>query len=72
EVADAAGDLKLAVLRLSSGSTIALVQVVGNPEPGTSLLQPGDNPRPRGDVLREFLAASQLSKQVVSGLVRRR
>ncbi|MGH3663293.1 MAG: hypothetical protein ACRDTQ_15745, partial [Micromonosporaceae bacterium] len=42
EVADAAGDLKLAVLRLSSGSTIALVQVVGNPEPGTSLLQPGD------------------------------
>jgi len=78
QVPDEMGTLRIAVLRLEtgtaevgtaepgtagSGTVVALLQVVGNPAPGTSLLQAGAA-RP-ADVVREFLAATHLSETVV-------
>jgi hypothetical protein len=63
QVPDEMGELRIAVLRLGSGTVVALVQVVGNPAPGTSLLQAGAVAP--ADVVREFLAATRLSGTVV-------
>jgi hypothetical protein len=63
QVPDEMGALRIAVLRLDSGMVVALVQVVGNPAPGTSLLQAGT--APPQFVVREFLAAARLSEAVV-------
>jgi hypothetical protein len=64
-VADPVGEVRIAVLGLPSGSTVALVQVAGNPVPGTSLLRPGTEPRPRREVLDEFLRETRLTSTVV-------
>lgn len=63
QVPDELGTLRIAVLRLESGTVVALLQVVGNPAPGTSLLQAGAA-SPQA-VVREFLAATHLSETVV-------
>jgi len=65
QVADPVGELRMAVLRLPSGTVVALVQVLGNPVPGTSLLQPGSQPRPHREVIDEFLRATRLAPAVV-------
>lgn len=62
-VPDQLGEVRIAPLRLASGRKVALVQVVGNPEPGTSLLQAeAESPN---DVVREFLADTRLTHDVV-------
>ncbi|HEX6075053.1 MAG TPA: hypothetical protein VFZ32_07290 [Micromonosporaceae bacterium] len=63
QVSDETGELRIAALRLASGKVVALLQVVGNPAPGTSLLQAGAEPP--DDVVREFLVDTQLSDSVV-------
>lgn len=63
DVPDQLGDARVAVLRLASGRVVALAQIVGNPAPGTSLLQTGSaSPR---EVVDEFLADSRLAADVV-------
>jgi hypothetical protein len=63
QVSDEMGELRIAALRLASGKVVALLQVVGNPAPGTSLLQAGAEPP--DDVVREFLVDTQLSDSIV-------
>ncbi|MGH3648981.1 MAG: hypothetical protein ACRDTM_17610 [Micromonosporaceae bacterium] len=54
---------QVAVLRLSSGYVVALIQLVGNPAPGTTLFQADE--RPAADVLAEFLEETKLPRAVV-------
>lgn len=69
-VPDQLGDLRVAVLRLTSGRVVALVRVVGNPAPGTSLLQMGAaSPQ---EVVDEFVADSGLSPGLVERVAAQR
>jgi hypothetical protein len=62
-VPDDLGEVRIAPLRLASGRMVALVQVVGNPEPGTSLLQAtAESP---SAVVREFLTDTRLPDDAV-------
>ncbi len=63
DVADAIGAVRIAVLRLRSERVVALMQVVGNPAPGTSLLQADS--RPSDEVVAGFLNDTKLSRSVI-------
>ncbi|MGH3734574.1 MAG: hypothetical protein ACRDT6_02960 [Micromonosporaceae bacterium] len=54
---------RVAVLKLSSGYAVALIQLVGNAAPGTTLFQADQ--RPAGEVLAEFLADTGLPEAIV-------